>query len=203
MATLLSRPRVTRGVRWTLGLLVLGLLLAYLSDAPANWLVLDDALPDRVDAALVMAGDPGYERTTTAARLVTEGRARLLIITGGEPGPGDSASSLRAWAIRQGVPEEKIRTEMESTGTHSSMLAVQPALEKEGVRLIALVTSPYHQRRASLSAAKVFGKTVKILNHPARPSFWSPRGWWRSGLSRRIVFSEYMKLGYYRLRRWI
>ena len=46
-------------------------------------------------------------------------------------GPGDSSSSLRAWAIHKGVPEGRIRTEAVSQGTHSSMLAVRPILEAE------------------------------------------------------------------------
>jgi len=177
--------------------------LFLLSDWPAEWLVREDPLPPHADAVLVMAGDPGYERTTTAARLVTEGRARLLVVTGGEPGPGDSAESLRDWARRKGVRDEQIRMEQVSAGTRSSMLAVQRILEAEGVRTVVLVTSPYHQRRAHAAAKKAFGSSVRILNHPARSSAWSPHRWWATAYSRRIVVSEYLKLAYYAGRGWI
>ena len=150
-----------------------------------------------------MAGDPGYERTTTAARLVTEGRARLLIATGGEPGPGDSASSLRDWALRKGVRDEQIRIEQVSAGTWSSMLAVRPILEAEHVRTVVLVTSPYHQRRAHAAARKAFGPGIEVLSHTARPSSWSPHRWWATAHSRRVVVSEYLKLAYYAARGWI
>lgn len=194
--------------RWWVGRIVVGaaLLAAFaflLSDAPARWLVLDDPLPRAADAVLVMAGDPGYERTTTATRLLLEGRARLLILTGGEPGPGDSASSLRAWAVHRGVPEDRIRMEAVSQGTHSSMLAVRPILEAEDVRTLVLVTSPYHHRRAFQTASRAFGPRVRILNHPARPSAWVPRDWWKTSFSRRIVVSEHLKLAYYALRGWV
>ena len=183
-----------------IGLLAAALLV--LSDAPARYLVLEDDF-DVVDAALVMAGDPGYERTTAAARLVLLGRARLLILTGGEPGPGDSSASLRAWARHLGVSEEQIRTESVSAGTFSSMRAVEPILRAERVRTVALVTSPYHQRRAFLTAVRVFGNNVRVFNHPARPSTWSPRRFWANAWSRRIVVSEHVKLAYYALRGWI
>lgn len=173
-----------------------------LSDAPARYLVLDDSF-DTVDAALVMAGDPGYERTATAARLVLDGRARLLILTGGEPGPGDSSASLRDWARHLGVTEAQMRTESVSTGTRSSMRAVEPILRAEGVRTIALVTSPYHQRRAFLTALRVFGGGVRVFNYPARPSAWSPHRWWTGAGSRHIVVTEHLKLAYYALRGWI
>ena len=83
---------------------------------------------------MVLAGDPDYERTRTGVRLLLAGEVRLLILTGGEPGPGDSATSLRDVAIRLGVPPERIRMEQVSRSTHESMVAVRPILEREGIR---------------------------------------------------------------------
>ena len=113
------------------------------------------------------------------------------------------AASLRAWALHLGVSEERIRTEAVSAGTFSSMRAVEPILRAERIRTIALVTSPYHQRRAFLTAIRVFGNKVRVFNHPARPSTWSPRRFWATEWSRRIVVSENVKLAYYALRGWI
>ena len=123
------------------------------ADEPARWLVVADP-PRAADAAVVLAGDPDYERTKTGARLLLEGQVRLLIVTGGEPGPGDSAASLRDVAIRAGVPPERIRMEQVSRSTHGSMEAIRPILEQEGIRSLAVVTSPYHQRRAVWAARK-------------------------------------------------
>ena len=177
---------------------VLGLAGLALSDLPARWLVLEDPLV-RVDAVVVLAGDPDYERTRTGAELVRSGAARLLVLTGGEPGPGDSAESLRVKALTWGVPAERIRLESVSRGTRESLLAVAPILRQENVHTVALVTSPYHQRRAWLLAEGVL-PGVRVLNHPARPSSWSPRSWWRESRSRRIVVTEYAKVLYSALR---
>jgi len=172
-----------------------------LSDAPAEWLVVEDP-PRAVDAAVVLAGDPGYERTYTAARILRANEARLLVLTGGEPGPGDSSKSLRERAIAWGVAPERIRTEEVSHSTRESLVAVAPILRLEGVRSVALVTSPFHQRRTSLTARKAL-PGIELVNRPASPSGWSPHRWWRSDRSRRIVLAEYAKIVYYAVRGWI
>ena len=173
----------------------------FLSDLPARWLVLEDPL-ERVDAALVLAGDPYYERTGAACALVRDGWARLLVVTGGEEGPGDSADSLREKAIALGVPGDRIRMETESHGTHEALVAVARVLRAEQVASIALVTSPYHQRRTYLVARQAL-RGLRLVNRPVRGSFWDSRRWWAQRESRRVVFSEYGKLVYYALRGWL
>jgi len=175
-------------------------IAAVFADEPARFLIARDP-PRVVDAALVLAGDPDYERTKSAARLVLSGQARLLILTGGEPGPGDSALSLRQVALGLGVLPEAIRMEQVSRSTHESMLAVQPILEQEGIRTLAVVTSPYHQRRAAWAARRTL-RGVEIVSRPADPAGWRPSGWWKTPWDRRIVLGEYAKLAYYILRGW-
>jgi uncharacterized SAM-binding protein YcdF (DUF218 family) len=171
-------------------------------DGPARFLVLQDP-PTATDAAMVFGGDPNFERTRHASRLFHEGLARRLIFCGGEPGPGDHAFGLMQVAKKSGVPVEKMIPEAQSRSTRESIEFVKPILEKHGIRSLTLVTSPYHQRRVFLSAQRTLSDTVQLINSPAEPSFWSPRGWWQSGKSIRIVFKEYGKLGYYYLRGWI
>jgi uncharacterized SAM-binding protein YcdF (DUF218 family) len=187
------RGEAARGSGALAGVSVALALAAVFAEAPARWLVLKDP-PQHADAALVLAGDPDYERTKTGARLLLDGEVRLLILTGGEPGPGDSAESLR-------VPAERIRMEQVSRSTHGSMEAIQPILEREHVLTLTVVTSPYHQRRAVWAARKSL-RGIRIVSHPADPAGWRPDGWWRTGWSRRIVLGEYAKLAYYVLRGW-
>jgi uncharacterized SAM-binding protein YcdF (DUF218 family) len=170
-------------------------------DVPGEWLVVEDA-HGSADAVVVLAGDPGYERTATAASLLEHGRGRLLIVTGGEAGPGDSARSLREFAVGLGVPLDRIRMEEASRSTREEFVALVPILRAEGVRTVIVVTSPYHARRARLAARKALaGVTVFVC--PAAPSAWTPHAWWRTAASRRVVLTEYAKLAYYGLRGWI
>ena len=88
-----------------------------------------------------------------------------------------------------------------SGNTREAMLAVRPLLESLEVQRLAVVSSPYHQRRACWAARRVF-EGVDVVSRPAVPSYWSPRGWWQTSKSRRIVLGEYLKLFYYILRGW-
>ena len=175
-------------------------LAAVFADAPAYFLIARDP-PRDTDAVLVLAGDPDYERTRSAARLVLAGDTRLLILTGGEPGPGDSAESLRQVALDLGIPPDAIRMEQVSRSTHESMLAVQPILAREGIRTLTVVTSPYHQRRAVWAARRTL-RGIEIVSRPADPAGWRPAGWWKTPWNQRIVVGEYAKLAYYILRGW-
>jgi uncharacterized SAM-binding protein YcdF (DUF218 family) len=176
-----------------------GLLLRH-PERLAAWLVVKDA-PVQSDAVLVMAGDPDYERTRTAVGLVLAGRARLLVLTGGEAGPGDSADDLLEHALSLGVAREQVRIERTSDSTRSSLVAVRPILSEEGVETLTLVTSPYHQRRAFLAARRALPDT-RIYNWPAE-SWWSPEDWWRSPRARGALLHEYGALAYYGFRGWL
>jgi uncharacterized SAM-binding protein YcdF (DUF218 family) len=176
-------------------------LAAVFIDAPAQWLVLRDP-PAAADAALVLAGDPDYERTRSAAGLLLRGEVRLLLLTGGEPGAGDSAESLRRVALALGVPPDRIRMEQISHSTHEAMVAVRPLVDRDGIRSLGVVTSPYHQRRATWTARRILAH-VRVISRPADPSSWRPQGWWKTRRGRRIVLGEYAKLVYYGLRGWI
>jgi hypothetical protein len=54
-----------------------------------------------------------------------------------------------------------------------------------------------------MAARRAWGREVRVFSHPARTAGWSPRRWWATAHSRRIVLSEHAKLLYYALRRWI
>lgn len=183
----------------TAALLLLALAVAR-SSWPSRFLCPEDP-PAPVDAAVVLAGDPEWERIDTASRMVLAGEARLLIVSGGYPGPGDSAASLRKRALLNGVPADRIHAEEASLSTRECVLALRPVLERLGVRRVALVTSPFHQRRAGMAARAVW-EGVVVLDRPAR-SPWRHEGWWKDPVQRSILVSEYAKLAYYGARGWL
>jgi uncharacterized SAM-binding protein YcdF (DUF218 family) len=195
------RPR-RRAIAAAACALALGGLIATVArDETAQFLVLDDP-PGRSDAIVVMAGDPDYERTIAAVALMRAENAPTLILTGGERGPGDGAESLRAKALALGVPAPRIRVETVSHSTRGAVLAVAPILESLGARTVTVVTSPYHQRRATAAARRAWPGVV-VRSRPASPSFWTPHRWWATSAGRRVVLSEFAKLLYYRVRGWL
>ena len=170
-------------------------------DATARFLIVDDP-PGPSDAVVVMAGDPDYERTAAAVALMRRENVATLILTGGEPGPGDSAASLRTRAIALGVPETRIHIESVSHSTREAVLAVAPILQSIGARTATVVTSPYHQRRATAAARRAWPGVV-VRARAAAPSAWRPERWWATAGGRRVVVSEYAKLLYYGVRGWL
>ena len=198
----MGQRRVVRHLATASGTAAVVAVLLLLSNVPTAFLDVEDPL-ERADAVLVMTGDPGYERTKAACRLVREGIAPLLVLTGGEPWPGDSAASLRQMALQEGVRPERIRLEDRSIDTRESLVNVEPILRSEAVHSLVLVTSPSHQRRAFLAARRAL-PGIRIVNRPVRKEPWPPvRPWWRSSATRRVVLREYAKLVYYGLRGWI
>jgi uncharacterized SAM-binding protein YcdF (DUF218 family) len=183
------------------GLALVALAAILARDRAARFLVVDDP-PRPCDAIVVMAGDPGYERTTAAVSLMRSQNVATLILTGGEPGPGDSAESLRAKALALGVPEARIQVETVSHSTREAVLAVAPILEALGARTVTVVTSPYHQRRATAAARRAWPGVI-VRARAAAPSAWRPERWWATSGGRRVVASEYAKLLYYGVRGWL
>ena len=149
-----------------------------------------------------MAGDPGYERTRTGARLVLRGRGRLLILTGGEPGPGDSATSLRDVALGLGVPPEA-HPHGAGLAQHARVAAggaPDPRArggEARGGRDVALPPAP---GLSGPPGARCAG--VEVVSRPADPASLGAFGLVETRGDRRIVLGEYLKLGYYILRGW-
>jgi len=196
-----ARPRRRTRAALAAALALVALAAAVARDATARFLIVDGP-PGPSDAVVVMAGDPDYERTAAAVALMRRENVATLILTGGEPGPGDSAESLRARAIALGVPETRIHIESVSHSTREAVLAVAPILQSIGARTATVVTSPYHQRRATAAARRAWPGVV-VRARAAAPSAWRPERWWATAGGRRVVVSEYAKLLYYGVRGWL
>lgn len=139
----------------------------------------------KVDAIVAVSGGDTNARTDEAIRLYKNGWSNLLIFSGAaqdKTGPSN-ASAMRSRAIAAGVPESIIRLDEYSETTRQNAENSQTIFSNLGIKSIILVTSGYHQKRASLEFNKR-AEGVKILNHPVSHdrdwSMWwwtNPRGW--------------------------
>lgn len=148
-----------------------------------------------VDAIVAVSGGDTNARTDEAIRLYKNGWSDTLILSGAaedKSGPSNAAA-MRLRATSAGVPESVIFLDEYSENTRQNAENVQNIFKERKINDVILVTSGYHQRRASLEFnARTDG--VKIVNHPAPSdkdwSFWwwtNPRGWWLAG-------SEFVKI---------
>lgn len=138
-----------------------------------------------VDAIVAVSGGDTNARTDEAIHLYKNGWADTLIFSGAaqdKTGPSNAAV-MQSRAIDAGVPGSAILLDEYSSTTKQNAENMQTIFEKRNIKSIILVTSGYHQRRASLEFTKRT-KDITIVNHPVANdqdwSFWwftTPRGW--------------------------
>jgi uncharacterized SAM-binding protein YcdF (DUF218 family) len=114
-------------------------------------------------------------RLDTAVALYGQGRASLIMCTGGrgESGPIE-AEVAREYLVDQGVPKEAIRLEDMSHTTWENFVFASQQMAREGLRSCLVVTDPFHMQRCLWMAEEVGLKPL-----PA-PSFTGP-GWRHPG----------------------
>jgi uncharacterized SAM-binding protein YcdF (DUF218 family) len=178
-------------------------------------LVVEDALPERADAIVVLAGSPAA-RTMEAAAIYAKGIAGRVILTRERRPPAELALARRGIATPQpheearrylvalGVPPEAILVlhgRAHSTDSEARLIAAWAC--REGHRALVLVTSPSHTRRARAIVRRALGPDVTVAVRPAREDFFPEHGWWQHRPAAKLVLSEYQKLAHYWLReRW-
>ena len=141
----------------------------------------------KVDAIVAVSGGDTSARTAEAIRLYQAGWSELLIFSGAalDKSGLSNAEAMRRQAIEEGVDSHNIMIEDSSATTSENAENTAQLVEKTGIKRILLVTSAYHQRRASMEFKEAFGPAVEIVNHPvASDNQWSiwwwltPMGWW-------------------------
>ncbi len=126
--------------------------------------LVDRDAPRPVDAVFVLSGDVDFHRTIHAVRVFRETGARWFVVSGAGAG-GDSGALMADAARAEGVPESALVVETEATTTRENVLFVRGELERRGVRSVAVVTSPYHSRRAALAARHAW-PGVRVVSLP-------------------------------------
>jgi uncharacterized SAM-binding protein YcdF (DUF218 family) len=147
------------------------------------------------DAIIAVSGGDTTARTNEAVALYQNGWAPKLIFSGAaqdKSGPSN-AEAMRRHAREAGVPDEDILTEEYGETTKQNAENTQTIFESNKISSVILVTSPYHQRRASLEFAKR-STGVSIRNHPAQnDSQWSSV-WWATPSGWYLAISELVKI---------
>ncbi|MDO8335860.1 MAG: YdcF family protein [Candidatus Saccharibacteria bacterium] len=153
-----------------------------------------------VDAIVALSGGDTKARTDEAIKLYKDGWAGKLIFSGAaqdKSGPSN-AKAMMAQAIDAGVEPTNILTEELAVNTQENAANTKTLIQTNNLHRIILVTSAYHQKRASLEFQKRAGSDLVISNHPvAHDKQWhqnwylTPIGWW-------LAVGELVKiLGFY------
>jgi uncharacterized SAM-binding protein YcdF (DUF218 family) len=106
------------------------------------------------------AGNPSpvlRARLDHAALLYHQGRAPLIVLTGGAQ-DGDITTEAMAgyeYLRATGIPDDHLLLEVDGTSTYESLAASARFLQERGVRQVILVSDPYHAKRVSMVASEV------------------------------------------------
>jgi len=149
-----------------------------------------------VDAIVAVSGGDTSARTNHAIELYKNDWAPLLIFSGAAEdtsGPSN-ARAMYAMALEAGVPSKDVLIEETSLNTKQNAQNTNQLLALKNIKTVILVTSGYHQRRASLEFHKrIDSSNITIQNSPTSDTDWSwwwwltPRGWW-------LAVSEFVKI---------
>ena len=106
----------------------------------------------KADAIVAISGGNTPARTQEAIELYQNGWADLLVFSGAAAdatGPSN-AEVMERQAIDNGIPQANILIEDVSRTTKQNAEQTQHLLDSRDIKRVILVTSQYHQRRASL-----------------------------------------------------
>lgn len=147
---------------------------------------------EKADAIVAVSGGNTSVRAAEAIKLYKQDWADTIIFSGAAAdtsGPSN-AEVMHNQALEAGVPESAIKVESFAQTTKENAERTKKLLTEsnDSIQKVILVTSPYHQRRASLEFRALAGSEIIIVNHPTPddpdwPIFWwlTPRGWWLAG----------------------
>ncbi len=154
----------------------------------------------RADAITVIPG-PGRERMRTGIRLLKEGFAEKLILSGPWP------DSLVQEALNAGVPAYRIvhrkstpedylcsKCSASISGTDGDAQVIVRLMEESGMDSIIVVTSDYHSARTASAFRQVLGdRPIEMILQPTQERFPDLDNWWRDRNSAWLITGQLQK----------
>ena len=109
---------------------------------------------------------------------------------------------MRAVAIDQGIPADRIEIEPRARNTYENVAFVQEILDRHQWNKILLVSSPYHMRRARMVWNKIAPEITVIPSPPQNAQFYEhTRGATMAQI--RGILWEYLAIAYYWWNDWL
>ncbi len=151
------------------------------------------------DAIVAISGGDTEARTRTAIQLYQEGWAPKLILSGAalDRRGISNAGAMRQQALQAGVPDSAILIDEQAVDTADNARGLRPIVRQYAFERIIVVTSPYHQRRASTEFTRALGDEVVVVSRPTyEDRYWPENQWWLSPYGWYLAISEAAKLIY-------
>ncbi|MEZ5840388.1 MAG: YdcF family protein [Hyphomicrobiales bacterium] len=141
------------------------------------------------DAVVALTG--GSERIDEAVRLLADGRARRLLISGVHPRTTATAIGRLAGA---GKPLLDCCIDLDRRALDTAGNADETArwLEARGYSSLIVVTSAYHMPRSLAEFRRVL-PDARLIPHPVVADSLRLDRWWQRPMTAKLLFAEYVK----------
>jgi len=185
--------------------LIAGFLLLVLFIIFAPGFLFSEDVTRKADAVVLFVGPDNEARLFEARQLLKEGYARYLLIpSSGEIFTVDQVGEIEKHSVNmpQGDRFNKIRVAAKYgkhyENTHIEALEARRMMDDLELRSALLVSSAYHMRRIRLIAGRVFAESRYSFScNPAKWQRVFTAADWLDGHKRRIMVSEYVKIGWF------
>lgn len=155
----------------------------------ANAIERDTGVPQAAHGIVALTG--GKDRIGEAVRLLADGQAKRLLITGVNP-------STKARDLEKKVPRGPEFFACCVDLDHAALDTIGNAAEtkswaaKHGFNSLIVVTSAYHMPRTLIEFARAM-PDVHLVPHPVVSRNFQIEHWWSHAGTRRLLVSEYVK----------
>jgi len=149
------------------------------------------------DAIVAISGGDTDARAREAIALYQQGWAPYIIFSGAaqDKQGSSNAAAMANQALGARVPQSAILLDEASINTADNASQVRPIVVQHNFKRLILVTSPYHQRRASIEFSRRLGDVATIINHPTSTDrYWNNQTWWTSPVGLWLGTSELVKV---------
>lgn len=150
---------------------------------------------EQADVIVAVSGGDTTARTHEAIRLYEAGWAPRLVFSGAakDKDSPSNAAVMREIAMNRGVPDSAISIDEFGETTKGNAEETADLLRSDAISSIILVTSGYHQRRASLEFEQRF-ESADIRRHPvSQDKQWSA-WWWMTPTGWYLALGEIIRI---------
>lgn len=149
---------------------------------------------EKADAIVAISGGDTTARANEAIKLYENGWADTIIFSGAaadKTGPSN-ALVMKQLAIDAGVDPNSVIVEETSETTDQNASATTSIFKQHGIKSAILVTSAYHERRATLEFdRRALG--VELRPHPVATDKQWPKYWWTTATGWALAIPEFVR----------
>jgi uncharacterized SAM-binding protein YcdF (DUF218 family) len=146
--------------------------------------------PERhADGIVVLTG--GASRVSDAMELLAAGYGKRLLISGVHP--ASSANDIsRSVQVSQTLFRCCVDLDRSAVSTRSNASETRRWAHERGFKSLIVVTSNYHMPRAIVELSHAM-PDIALIPYAVVGERWRDEPWWESGVTFRLVLSEYVK----------